>query len=238
MKKLIMAAAAFLCVSQMQAQIAEASAPRPLLKGVESNLYNPVLSADGSKLLFSNLDYSDLREYDFTDNVTRKVESTRKNAIKAHFNNNKVTFDTPSVRVEGSKLYITVNGVEKSYTPVECYAGYCWASVSPDGKKVMFLAAGKGIVVTDLQGNIIARPGNYEAPVWFGNDHIVVQNATDDGHQLRSSQILLLTLDGSETQELTKPESMTMTPAASGTAQRVVFSTIDGRLYEQTVKLK
>ena len=85
---------------------------------------------------------------------------------------------------------------------------------------------------------MIARPGNYESPAWFGNDHLVVQNATDDGHQLHSSQILLLSLDGSEKQELTKPESMTMTPTASIKANKVVYSTITGRLYEMDVKLK
>ena len=162
--------------------------------------------------------------YDFKDNVTVKLNATKEQAFKARFVGNETSFDAPKVRTEGSELIITRNGVEKRYTPVECTAGYCWASMSPDGKKVVFLAAGKGLVVTDMEGRVIARPGNYESPAWF--------------HQLHSSQILLLSLDGSEKQELTKPESMTMTPTASIKANKVVYSTITGRLYEMDVKLK
>lgn len=238
MKKLILCAACLLGGLLTQAQIADVSAPRPLLKGVQSNIYNPVLSADGTKLLFSHSDFSDLRMYDFNDNVTVKLAADRREAFDAHFSGTEVTYAKPSVRCDGAKVIITVNGKERSFSPVQCDAGYCWASLSPDGKKVVFLAAGKGLVVMDLNGNILSRPGNYEAPVWYGNNHLVVQNATDDGHQLRSSQILLLTADGTTTQALTKPESMAMTPAASIEAGRVVYSTIDGRLYEMNVNLK
>lgn len=239
MKKAILTAAVALMALCAQAQIADAGTPQPLLKGVESSMYNPVLSEDGTKLLFSQADYSDLREYDFADNVTRKVKATRRQAINARFGKTEVEFTTaPTVRTEGQKLYITRNGVEKAHTPVECQAGYCWASLSPDGTKVVFLAAGKGLVVTDLEGKVLAMPGNYESPAWFGNDHLVVQNATDDGHQLASSQILLLTVDGKQKQELTKPESMTMSPTASAKGGFIVFSTIDGRLYRQNITLK
>lgn len=238
MKKLILCAACILGTLWAQAQIAEVSTPRPLLKGVQSNIYNPVLSADGTKLIFTQSDYSDLRVYDFTDNVTKKINADRRQGFNARFDGTEVTFKPTAVRCDGAKVIITVNGKERSFSPVQCDAGYCWASLSPDGKKVVFLAAGKGLVVMDLNGNILSQPGNYEAPVWFGNDHLVVQNATDDGHQLHSSQILLLTADGSQVQALTKPESMSLSPAASIQANRVVYSTIDGRLYEMEVILK
>ena len=121
---------------------------------------------------------------------------------------------------------------------VHGYAGYCWPSLSPDGTKVMFVAAGKGIYITDLKGCILSQPGKYEAPVWYGNNHIVAMNAKDDGHQYMSSQIVLLSADGKQVQDLTKPESMSMNPAAAISANRVVYNTIDGRLYEMTVTLK
>ena len=63
-------------------------------------------------------------------------------------------------------------------------------------------------------------------------------NAKDDGHQYMSSQIVLLSADGKQVQDLTKPESMSMNPAAAISANRVVYNTIDGRLYEMTVTLK
>ena len=102
----------------------------------------------------------------------------------------------------------------------------------------MFFAAGFGIVITDLNGNILSTPGNFEAPVWYGNDHIVAMNATNDGHNYRSSQIVLLSADGTQFQALTKPESMTMNPTASFDAGKIVYATIDGRLYQMNIKLK
>lgn len=224
----------------MQAQLADISSPKPLLRGVESEMYNPVLSADGKQLMFSSADFSNLRTLDFESGAVSKVSATRTQAFKARFDaNDDVTF-TPStaVRTQGSTLYITVNGHETGYSPVESRAGYLWASLSPDGTKVMFVAAEKGIFITDLKGNILAHPGDYEAPVWYNNDVIVAQKSTDDGHQYSSSQILLIKVDGSEIQAITRPESMTFTPTASAASSKIVYSTIDGRLYEVNVTLK
>lgn len=235
--KTIAAMALLACAASATAQIADVSTPRPLLKGVESHLYNPELSADGSRLLVSNVDFSNLRVYNFNDGVVERVATGRNNAAAARFKGNDISY-AQAVRTEGQRLYITVNGKEQAYTPVECTAGYLWARMSPDGSKVVFLAAGKGLVVTDTKGRILAQPGNYETPSWFGNNHLLVQNATHDGHQIQSSQILLLSVDGSESQALTLPESMTMTPTGSLEAGRVVYSTIDGRLYQIDVKLR
>lgn len=214
------------------ADIAQISAPQPLLAGVQSNMYNPTLSKDGNQLMFSHTDYSNLRIYNFTDNVTTPVAATRTQAFARATDTGAI-----SVRCQGSTLVLTHNGTERRLHPVECRAGYCWASLSPNGKKIVFLAAGVGLVICDLQGNVLSRPGNFEAPVWYGDDHLVVQNTTDDGHQIHSSQIVLLKADGSALQPLTKPESMSMSPTASFDAGRIVYSTIDGRLYLLNVKL-
>ena len=284
------------------AQLADVSTPTPLLKGVHSELYNPILSADGQRLLFSNQDFSNLRMYDFRDNVTVSVSPAARSGLNAQFtpDGSEVIYVTQvkgddglnwrrvcsydvtrgankelsalarsverpvvsavagegleinaegrrnavgrrvstGVTTRGSQLIIVRNGVEKAYTPVPSYAGYTWASLSPDGKKVMFVAAGHGVVITDLEGRILSEPGNYESPVWYGNDHIIVMDATDDGHQMRSSRILLMTADGKTTQALTRPESMSMFPTASIEAGKVVYNTIDGKLYQMNVTLK
>lgn len=239
MNKFILSLIAVGTAMTINAQIAEVSKPEPILRGIESEMFNPVLSADGKYLMFSDANYTNVRRYEFESGVVSKVDLEPRRALRARIDNNG-TVDTEAngVRTEGSTLYVTVNGVEKAYSPVESYAGYIWASLSPDGKKVMFFAAGHGIVITDLEGNIIAEPGKFEAPVWFGNDHIVAQNATDDGHQFHSSQIILMNLDGTEKQAITRPESMTFTPTASLEGQKIVYSTIDGRLYMVNVELK
>ena len=281
------------------AQIAETGAPVRLMKDTQSELYNPILSADGQKLLYSAADYSNLRLYDFNGNVSVTVSKEARSGLDAQFTPDGkaivyvdqkagadgmplrqvkkydiargttaelseasrfvgrpvVTDNAVSavvgkkkiaagkrlmtgVRTEGTRLYITVNGVENAYTPVAKSAGYIWASMSPDGSRVMFFAAGHGIVITDLGGNIVAEPGNYEAPVWYDNNTVIAMKATDDGHPLKSSQIVMLRADGSEIQELTRPESMSMNPTASAAAGKIVYNTIDGRLYQMNIKLR
>lgn len=139
------------------------------------------------------------------------------------------------VYTEGSTVHVTVNGKDRSFSPVESWAGYLWASLSPDGKRVAFFAAGKGIVVMDLNGKVLAMLGNYEMPSWLNNDYIVAQNTKDDGHQFTSSQIMLFKADGSFKHELTKPTSMSMQPTAA--AGKVVYSSIDGMLYMMKINI-
>ncbi len=297
MKKLFLSIVAFAGIFTMNAQMAEIESVTPLLRGVESEMYHPILSFDGSQLLFSECNYKGLRLYDFNDNVVVKVSDESRAGFDASFtpDGKEIYFVTQTlqnsrnmrqvkkydiasrqtvemskqgrvistpvatakgfaatidgtlmvtdksatrVRTENTQLIIAKNGVEKSYTPVANCAGYIWSSLSPDGTKVMFFAAGYGIVVTDLDGKVLSTPGNYECPVWFGDNHIVAMNATNDGHNYRSSQIVLLSADGSQFQALTKPESMTMNPTASFTAGKIVYATIDGRLYQMNIKLK
>ena len=136
---------------------------------------------------------------------------------------------------EGSRVHVTVGGEERVFCPVDSWAGYLWASLSPDGQRVAFFAAGKGIVVIDLRGQVVAMLGNYEMPCWYNNNYIVAQNAKDDGHQFTSSQLLLLKADGTWQTELTKPASMTMQPTCGG--GKIVYTTIDGLLYEMRINI-
>ncbi|MBR5118275.1 MAG: hypothetical protein IK100_06480 [Muribaculaceae bacterium] len=140
-----------------------------------------------------------------------------------------------SVYTVGSQLVVTINGKENRYTPVESYAGYLWSSISPNGDKIAFYAAGKGIVVTNLQGRVLAELGVYEMPCWYNNDYLVAQNATDDGYQYTSSQILLLKADGTFRHELTPKTSMTMQPTAGG--GKIIYTTIDGNLTMITIDI-
>lgn len=296
MRKYLLTLAAVACLT-LHAQIAQVNSTEPLLRGVEKEMYYPVLSQDGTKLLFTSSNCQGLKMYDFNDDVTIKISEAERAGLEASFSadgknvyfisqvqkggknmRQAKMFDLASkqevaissegrlvarpvavkggvitsvdgkvnstvkaniaVRVQGTSLYITKNGVEKAYTPIERSAGYLWASLSPDESKVMFFAAGKGIVITDLNGAIVAELGNYECPVWYGNNHVVAMNAKHNGYQNISSQILIMNVDGSEKQELTKPESMTMNPTASFDAGKIVYNTIDGRLYQMNISLK
>ncbi len=140
-----------------------------------------------------------------------------------------------SVYTEGSTVVIGRAGREQAHSPVPSHAGYLWPSLSPDGTRVAFFAAERGICVIDLDGHLLAQLGNYEFPSWLNDHYLVAQHATDDGHQFTSSQIMLLKADGSWSRELTSPSSMTMQPTAAN--GKLVYTTIDGRLYEMQINI-
>ena len=168
--------------------------------------------------------------------AVRAVPATSGGALMAPQHNLKSAGDIGSAAwTEGSRVHVIVNGEERVFSPVDSWAGYLWASLSPDGKRVVFFSAGKGVVVIDLRGQMLAMLGNYEMPCWYNNDYLVAQNAKDDGHQFTSSQILLLKADGTWQTELTKPTSMAMQPTCGG--GKIVYTTIDGRLHEMKINI-
>lgn len=168
--------------------------------------------------------------------AVRAVPATRGGAVKAPGKNYSSSGNIGDAAwTEGSRVHVTVGGEERVFSPVDSWAGYLWASLSPDGKRVAFFAASKGIVVIDLRGQVVAMLGNYEMPCWYNNDYLVAQNATDDGHQFTSSQIVLLKADGTWQRELTKPASMAMQPTCGGGT--IVYTTIDGLLYAMKINI-
>ena len=168
--------------------------------------------------------------------AVRAVPATRGGALKAPGKGYESSGNIGDAAwTEGSRVHVTVGGEERVFSPVDSWAGYLWASLSPDGKRVAFFAAGKGIIVIDLRGQVLAMLGNYEMPCWYNNDYLVAQNAKDDGHQFVSSQIVLLKSDGTFKTELTKPASMTMQPTSAG--GKIVYTTIDGLLYEMQINI-
>lgn len=271
------------------------SNPQQLMKGTQSEAYYPVLSVDGSKLLYTGDHYQGLKMYSFDDQSSVTISNEEGAGYQPSFSGNQKVFyavknngtslknvveyninkettqllassevqlnaiktirsrsvsetaksikgikknESIYVYTNGSNVIVGINGVEKSYSPVPSQAGYIWSSLSPDGTKVLFFAAGEGIVVMDLNGKVLNKLGNYQSPVWYGNDYIVAQNAKDDGHQYSSSQILLIKTDGSIKKELTSPTSMAMYPSTSVEANKVVYNTIDGRIYMINVTIK
>lgn len=204
--------------------------------GADGNIY-----FIGQAINENNLVYRTGYRYDVKKAATSVVLEAQHGAVNREMGTRGVAIRGPrksyasaqnlgtAVDVKGSNLIITVNGKERSYSPVESFAGYLWPSLSPDGTRVLFYAAGAGAFVTDLNGKVLASLGNYEMPCWYNNDYVVAQNATDDGHQFTSSQIMLLKADGTFRHELTRPTSMSMQPTSA--AGKIVYTSIDGILY-------
>ena len=130
------------------------------------------------------------------------------------------------VLTQGSKTTIlTPNGVDEAYN---------WASLSPDGTKILYYVSGKGCFTCDLHGNNVHYIAlDCRAPQWYGNDIIIGMHDEDDGKFLTASAIVAYNLQGQK-QILVNKEHMAIYPyTANG---KIAFSTANGEIYLMHVK--
>lgn len=128
---------------------------------------------------------------------------------------------------QGPKLYIVENGKTRTLTPVQGSVGYLWASISPDGTKVVFEAAAKGLYVCDLNGRILAQLGKYLMPCWLNDDYLVAMTSSGSKH-ISGSHIFLVKADGTQVETLT-PEDGAIQPSVA--AGKVVYTTREGAVH-------
>lgn len=107
---------------------------------------------------------------------------------------------------------------------------YIWVSLSPDSKKILFTAAGKGTYICDLNGKILDSLGDVNAPVWFNNNFVVAMEDKDDGHRVISSKIVMISIVKKTKMDISLPTKIAMYPTASGKANRIAYHTENGEI--------
>lgn len=125
----------------------------------------------------------------------------------------------------GKSIVITPNGAEHAYN---------WASISPDGKNIVYYVSGIGCYVCDMQGkNVRYIALDCRAPQWYDNNTIVAMADEDDGTYMTASAIVAYTLDGKH-QILVNKEQMAIYPyAAKG---QIAFSNAGGEVFVMQVR--
>lgn len=130
----------------------------------------------------------------------------------------------------GDVLYLVdETGFTRALQPVNDSNGYLWASLSPDGTMVMFEAAGHGVVICDLNGQVIADLGAFLMPSWYNNEYIIAMSNAGNT-RTNGSSIWLLSRDGDVCKPLTRSDERAVQPM---TANGKVLYTIQ---YDGTVK--
>ena len=88
----------------------------------------------------------------------------------------------PSVSIQDQKMLVS-NG-ENSYVlaPNGDDASYFWASVSPDGKHIVYTIARYGTYVCDINGQNVRSMGRMNAPKWLDNNHVAGMQEFYKGH--------------------------------------------------------
>lgn len=126
----------------------------------------------------------------------------------------------------GDMLYVVdEGGTTRSMQPVKGSDGYLWASISPDGTRVMFEAASRGLVVCDLDGRILAELGQYLMPCWY-NDNYIIAMSNAGNVRTSGSRIWLVSTNGRVCEPLTPEDERAVQPMVCN--GKVVYSVIYG----------
>ena len=122
----------------------------------------------------------------------------------------------------GETLYVVDdNGNTRALQPVRDSNGYLWASLSPDGSKVMFEAASRGVIVCGLNGTIIAELGQFLMPGWYNDDYIIaMSNSSNDYYG--KDRIWLISVDGEKYKPISLKDERAVQPMTAG--GKVVYS--------------
>lgn len=140
----------------------------------------------------------------------------------------------PVLSIERGLLYINLDGHRElaSYLGTDGMS-YLWASISPDGQRMLFFAASYGTYTCRLDGSDMRSLGYLYAPVWYDNETVVGMRTRNDGHVTTEGAIVATTLDGVR-QTLTEPSLVAVLPSAR--VGKISFTTTDGELYILNVK--
>ena len=165
----------------------------------------------------------ELQGFDLLNNATATV------------NDNKVSvkggsFTRPIVSNHNLKLMLTINGESQKFTPNGDQYSYIWASISPNGKRVLYYVSELGCFSCLLDGSDMVKLGQLRAPQWLDDNTVVGMHDLDDGITITSSSIVAKNLDGTE-QTLTDDNMIAIFPQVASKAGKIAFSTIDGEIY-------
>lgn len=140
--------------------------------------------------------------------------------------------ETKLIGIENTKIVLIHNGIRKIIDPFG-NGSYIWPSLSPDKTKLVAYEADRGAFVCDLNGNILARLGRVDAPVWTRDGkYIIYMDDKDDGHFILSSEIMAITPDGKEKFQLTStPNVIEMYPSTSPVENKIVCSSLSGEIF-------
>ena len=218
------------------------------------------LTDDGKKVYYrtdnyiNGKKYSDIKSLDLISNKIELIESGKRNLsapkilksgdcifksdaditvnnkLKQSIQQNVIPQDTMLFYADNN-LVLLVNGERKVYKPLGD-GSYLWSSLSPDKEKILFTFMGKGTYVADLEGNILLELGYANSPKWSTNGKwIAYMYDIDNGVQVTSSEIFLLSSDGKEKIQLTDSKEIhEQFPEWSPNMNSIVCHTSDGKI--------
>ena len=199
--------------------------------------YNVSISADGQNIVYrevtigtDKLVRSNIYKHSFATNqrnVQALAQRDMVNLVDKAANN--------SVAInEDLHLVLNRNGKSVVLTPNGTGHSYSWASISPDGSKILYYVGGVGCFVCDLTGKNVQKVASHcRAPKWYDNNTVIGMADEDDGKYMLASAIVAYTLDG-KSQIIVNKEQMAIYPYA--VEGKIAFSNAAGEVFLMQVK--
>jgi len=215
--------------------------------------YGVRISSDANTILFkktemkNNLRYTSLQQYSLSDKKQVTLTDAMREKISPVFVGNRAAYIKNNslmkvsktsnkvasyINVEDKKMVLYSGNTRNVLAPNGDDKSYFWASVSPDGKHIVYTVAAYGTFVCNIDGSNIVSLGKLNAPVWLNNQWVVGMNDQDNGDQVISSKIVAITIDGGIHQTFITPMvEIAMYPSASADGNKIAFNTEKGEIY-------
>lgn len=222
--------------------------------------YAARLSEDGGELVFTKIElvnklrHNSLHRISLVTGEKQQLTEPGREAITPAFAGKRVLYVKAGklqrgavkqaeiksmVTIENRKMVVYSSAGRKIIDPLGGDASYIWPSISPDGTKLLFTAAGRGTYVSTLSGKNAVALGKLNAPVWLSNTWVVGMDDKDDGGRVVESVLWLVSADGHKKQQLTTASDfVAMYPAVSPGGDQIAFNTDKGEVYILNIKLR
>lgn len=113
----------------------------------------------------------------------------------------------PTVSIQDQKMLVTDGESSYVLAPNGDDASYFWASVSPDGKHLVYVTARYGTFVCDINGQNVRSMGRMNAPKWLDNNHVSGMQEFYKGHdEIDYIRYISRSIDGKVTRDLNEVE--------------------------------
>lgn len=112
-----------------------------------------------------------------------------------------------TVSIRDQKMEVNRNGETYVLAPNGDDASYFWASVSPDGKHLVYVTARYGTFVCDINGDNVRSMGRMNAPKWLDNNHVSGMQEFYAGHdEIDYIRYISRNINSHDTRELSEIE--------------------------------
>ena len=196
--------------------------------------FAPIFNADGSKVFYrtatvvDGLLCHDVRCCDLTEDAAPvKLQSYSR---KAPSNLNAVSDKNNYAFADYRDIILCHNGVTAKISPLADAHSYLWASLSPDGTRLLFCEPFEGIFIANADGSQpqrIAPKGDF--PAWLSDNMIAYVVTHDDGYVVLDSKICVFDIASAQTIDITDAE--TLVGEAAAAAGKIVYADLKGNMY-------